>query len=403
MNNHEHHREKSRFEGMADLLARCRFEPRVETVPLLQANGRVAARDVHSLNTLPNALTSAMDAIAVRYDDFVAGMPDTSGWTRGADYEFCNTGIAVPAGFDTAIAIENVSFDEGRLVLSDAPSFRGEHTIDPGTSMKAGDLLIEAGQKIVPALVGLAAQGGLTELEVIARPRVAFIPSGNELAPAGTELEPGQNVECNSLVLAAKLVDWGAEPIIAEICPDKWDVIKQVIVEQLAVADILVVNAGSSKGTDDLTIEIIEEMGEVLNHEFCHGPGRHSSLSIVQGKPVVGIAGPPIGAEFCFDWYVKPLVDAYYGRAMDWPHTLWAMLTEDVPMRPRAVDVVRRVKLERDDAGYLLATPLPNDMKPVLKMCALADGLLVVDKNSHGFRAGDQVEVELVYPYTLPA
>ena len=404
MNDFSAHVTKTRFEALHDLLKRCEFHPDAETVPLERACGRVLAADIVARNTLPNALTAALDSIAVRFADFAKGMPDTSAWTCGREYVFSNTGIGIDGDFDTCIAIEQVRFDDdGTLRILRAPERAGEATIAVGASMRAGDVLMEAGRTVTPVVMALAAQGGCMELSCVRKPRVAFIPSGNELVAAGEPLPPRKNVESNSIMIAAKLGAWGAEPVVNEICPDKWDIIKAALEQRIADCDIVVVNAGSSKGTDDLTIEILEEMGHVLNHEFAHGPGRHSSLSIVDGTPVIGISGPPVGAEFCADWYVKPVVDAYFGRPLEPPRTLWAILSEDVPARPRPIDIVRRVRLVREDDGMLIAQPLPPGMKPALRMCAEADGFLVMKADCEGFRAGDQVAIELRYPYTLPA
>lgn len=404
MNDFSSHIIKSRHQGLHDLLARCAFSPEVESVAIDDACGRILAKDLIAHNTLPNTLTSAMDAIAVHFDDFAHGIPDTSSWERGREYEFCNTGIGIKGDFDTAIIIENVQFDDqGKITILQAPKCRADMTHPAGSSMKAGDVLADAGTTITPAVIGLAAQAGCLELDVLARPRVAFIPSGNELVPAGEELAPGKNIECNSHVIAAKLRQWGAEPVVFPICPDKRDALREALTQAVNTCDIVVLNAGSSKGTDDQSIETLEELGEVLNHEFDHGPGKHSSLSIVAGKPVIGISGPPIGAELCADWYIKPVVDAFLGKKPEPQHTMWATLTQDIPASPRPVAVVRRVKLTRTDAGELLATPLGNDIKPALRLCNMADAFLTIDKDCTGYHTGDRVVVELRYPYTLPA
>lgn len=315
MRDHSSHIEVSRDEAKSLLLGAVSFNPEVETIPVSQANGRVLAKDAVAQLDMPNCLTCKMDSVAVRWSDFQNGMPDTSGWQRGREWQFANTGIGMPEGFDTAIVIEHVhlSDDCSKISFDDVPSKQYAGTSPAGSRMRKGDVLAKAGTRLSPLLVSHVASGNNAFVDVFAKPIVTFIPTGNELIPPGSEVERGRNIETNSLVAAGKINDWGGICKVWDIVPDDPEAIKRAVSAAAAESDIVVLNAGSSKGSDDWNIEILEEIGEVLYHETNHGPGHHSSGSVVEGVPVVGISGPPGGAAFTMDFYLYPVMMAYFG------------------------------------------------------------------------------------------
>lgn len=402
MRNHESHVVLSRHEAVDALMEYCDFNPDIETLPAWEAFDRVLAENVYSRVNVPNKTTSSLDAIAVRFDDFACGVPDTSAWKRGEQFEFCNTGIAMPDGFDTAIAIEQVEVDESDLSIRilEAPAERGQCTNAAGSSVCQGELLAREGEVLTPTLLSLLTMGGHEHVRVVARPRVAFIPTGNELVEVADEIPAGKNINSNSIMICGKIRQWGGEYVRFPIIPDDREKISAALDEALLKADIIVINAGSSKGSDDFTIELLEERGKVLAHETDQGPGRHCSFAVLEGKPVIGISGPPVGAEFTSDWFVKPFIDLFLGTSLNWPPVIQARLTRDMPFRPRPVQVVQRARIFRDHHGELAVEPLAMDA-PVLIDCNRANGFLVVPKDSWGYQRGELVPVELRYPYTL--
>lgn len=404
MRDHSNHKSATRHEAVGALLAAWQYDREVESVAVAQAAGRVCAHDVCAATTLPSARISDMDAVAVRFDDVAAGMPDTSAWKRGRDWQFCNTGVAMPEGFDTAIRIESVRVsDDGETVeLLDLPQARYECTSERGCVLQPGDVLARAGEVLTPVLLAVLSMGGHTQVDVVKRPRVTFIPTGNELVDAAPEIPAGKNIESNGAMVCAKVDSWGGSARRVPIVPDDPKAILAALREAVAASDVVVINAGSSKGSDDYTCEILEREGEVLFHEVRQGPGRHCSFSLLEGKPVIGISGPPVGAEFTADFFVKPFVDAYLGASLAWPPSVQATMLDDNPMRPRGVSVVRRVAVRRDESERFVAWGVELDSRPALRCCDEANGLVVVEEDSWGWRAGDTVRVELRHPYTLP-
>ena len=308
----------------------------VETVPLEAAVGRVLAHSLHSRIDAPNTLTCCMDSIAVHWSDFEQGIPDTSAWVRGVDWEFANTGIAMPQGFDTAIVIENVevSEDNACVHILAAPSKRYAGTKPAGANMKRGDLLCRAGKVLTPDDIARIASGNRTCAPVVRKPRVAFIPTGNELvAPGSASVETGKNLETNSFVVRGKVEQWGGVFVPFDIVPDNPERIRDAVLLACEVADIVVLNAGSSKGSDDWSVEQMEDMGQIICHQTNHGPGHHSSYAVVESTPIVGISGPSGGASFTLNFYLKPVMKRFLGLPHA-PERIPAVLTEAFPAKP---------------------------------------------------------------------
>lgn len=321
----------------------------IEYVALDEAFGRILAEDVASRALRPSARNCNMDSVALRWADFEnlaqGEIPDTSTWTRGVEWQFANTGVALPEGFDTAIVIEHVqvSDDEQHITIDVAPSAQYAGTTAPGAQMKPGDVLAHAGEVITPDVAARIAGGNHTSVPCVRKPRVAFIPTGNELVPAGVPaLAPergayaayAKNFETNSLLVRGKVEQWGGIFVPFDIVVDDRDAIAEAIHRACLSADIVVLNAGSSKGSDDWSCEVMEEMGQVFYHETTHGPGHHSSFAVVDGTPIVGISGPSGGASFTLNFYLLPAMKAYLGLD-PLPVKVPARLTADMPVKRR--------------------------------------------------------------------
>ncbi len=300
----------------------------VEQVSLAESVGRVLAYDVVAQTDMPNTLTCAMDSVALHWSDFEGlaegEVPDTSAWVRGRDWQFANTGVAMPEGFDTAIVIEHVqvSADEQHIVIDAAPSAQGAGTRPVGSTMRRGDVLGAAGTLVTPDIAARMGSGNNGTVAVVRRPRVAFIPTGNELIAPGMPFDPerpeafaarGKNFETNSVLVRAKCEKWGGQFVPFDIVADRRDAIEAAIARAVELADIVVLNAGSSKGSDDWSCEVMEQMGQMICHQTNHGPGHHSSFAVVDGTPIVGISGPSAGASFTLNFYLRPLMRAFAG------------------------------------------------------------------------------------------
>ena len=417
MRDHSKHVQVEKEQAVEIIIENCRFAPETETVPADESIGRVLAEDAVSQWDSPNTLTCMMDSVAVHWDDFKDGMPDTGSWVRGVQWEFANTGVGMPEGFDTAIVVEHVIFgeDDTKIAFDAMPSGRFAGTTAPGSRMKAGDLLAAKGTVITPLIAAHIMSGNNTEVRVVKKPVVAFLPTGNELVKAGGEIPSGKNIESNSIMIAGKIREWGGEPLVFDIVPDQKEALKNALREAAEKADIVVLNAGSSKGNDDWGIEMLEEIGTIFYHQTNHGPGHHSSFGVIGETPVVGISGPPGGAAFTTDYYLYPAMMVYLGLDPHLPKVKARLACEIAPVkkhvhapekaqekgeeRPREGGKfysIRQITLKQAEDGVIEAWPLAG-MRPGPVEAEAADAYYAMPTGDGDTApaCGDFIEVEL--------
>jgi molybdopterin molybdotransferase len=310
-------------QAMRKLLRKTvKFSLQTEKIALSDALNRIATIDVKTRRVLPNGPVGRMDGIGVRGKDFMHGLPDTNTWKKGREYVFVNTGCSITAPYDTLILIEDIEFIEGRLCIKTLPQV-GQLVDQPGSILQKEELILRQYQRITPVLMGLLAAGGINKISVLKKPKVIFIPTGDELVPWQTpKLQSGKNIESNSMMIYGFLQQYQAETVIFPIIRDNKEALKDALRQAAMQADIILINAGSSKGTKDFTLDILENEGNVLVYELGCRPGKHSSFAFFQGKPVLGMAGPPNGTELAARFYLKTLLNIYYHQLDPMPVTI---------------------------------------------------------------------------------
>lgn len=433
MRDHSGHIELSREDAVAGILAALPpdfSEGRIEQVALGDAVTRVLAADVRAKTDIPNVLTCAMDSIAVHWDAFAdlpeGALPNTDGWVRGRDWEFANTGVAMPEGFDTAIVIEHVTVSPGEqsVEIHAAPSARYAGTRAAGSQMHQGDTVVEAGCIITADVAARIAAAGYNVAPVRQKPRVAFIPTGNELVPPNLPFASdapekfagrGKVYESNSTVVRAKVEAWGGEFVPFDIVPDTREAIRNAVAYACELADIVVLNAGSSKGSDDWSVEVLEEMGRVICHQTNHGPGHHSSYALVSGVPIVGISGPSGGASFTLNFYLLPVMKRFLGfdpapvriparLAAEFPGGKKAPSATALPGESRPPEAtepgdsfysIKFLTLAAQPDGTLSATPVPGHPGSAATQHANAYYMMPAGPGASAPQVGDVIEVEL--------
>lgn len=368
-----------------------------ETVPLDGACGRITAEDVYAVNTIPVVRSSAMDGIAVRSADFAGGvMPDTRSWEYGVDYIRADTGDDFDDRFDAVIAIEDVIKEDGeQIVLTcDPAEIKSGRCVRPqGSMVKAGELLIPQGYEITPLRLAALATGGVKEVRVMKRPVVAFLPTGSELIPAGTPLQRGQNIDANSLLMRELIRSFGGEPMLLPIVKDQMTQLESALLSALENADIVLINGGSSKGSEDYSIVLIEKYGTVLQHYVRSAPGRPMSVSIVHKKLIVNVPGPTFAAMAVSDWAVKPAIDHYLERVDQLPQTVTAVMEEDM-MSPPFMEIYKKVIVRFEDGVYY-AKPLEREAR-MDDGSGRCNGILVTELGKKGYQKGEQVQIKLI-------
>jgi putative molybdopterin biosynthesis protein len=270
------------------------------------------------------------------------------------------------------------------------------HVRSIGEDISATELLLPEGHRLRPVDIAACAAAGVVELLVRRRPRVAIIPTGDEIRPVGTELAPGEITDTNSMMLAAQAAEVGCETRTTGIVADDPELITAAVREAAVDADLVILIAGSSAGRDDYTARVVAAAGSLAVHGVAVRPGHPVVLGTVAGEPatpILGAPGYPVSAALTFDIFAAPMLAALEGAAPRERPATTARLARKLASAIGADDWVR-VRLGRV-GGDVVATPLPR-AAGVLTSLVRADGLLVVPAGVEGHHAGEQVRVELL-------
>lgn len=365
-----------------------------ECIPLQEAEGRILTRDMFAVNTLPLVRASAMDGIAVKSADFAEGkLPDTEQWKYEVDYVRADTGDDFPDAFDTVIPIEDVELtDDGVRLNKDLVEVKPGQFVRPSGSMvKAGELLVPKGYRITPYRMAALATGGVKDVWVSKKPVVTFLPTGSELIPAGQTPQRGENIESNSLMVKALVEKWGAEYHCMPIVRDQMTQLREALVKAVAQSDIVLINGGSSKGAEDYSIPLIQELGQVLQHYVRSAPGRPMSVSMVEHTLVINVPGPTLAAFAVCDWAVKPAILHYQGAVEQQKNEVEATLESELKAPPFMEIYTRVILTERD--GVLYARPLGRQAS-MEEGAGRCNGILVTELGKKGYQAGEKVKVK---------
>jgi len=370
-----------------------------EDVPLAEALGRVTALPVWARLSSPHYHAAAMDGYAVRVEK-TRGASETTPLhlSVGSQAIAVDTGDAMPAGCDAVIKIEDTHLisDSGspqiEIIAAVAP---WQHVRPMGEDIVSSELVLPANHCLRPQDLGALAGSGHATVSVRRRPRVAILPTGSELVPPGGEPHPGQIVEYNSIMLAARVEEWGAQATRLAPVPDDFAIIKASVAEALQTHDMVVVNAGSSAGSEDYTADVFASLGQVLVHGIAIRPGHPVVLGVAMGKPLIGVPGYPVSALMTFDLLARPLVAHWLGQPIAAAVTMQATLTQKV-FSPAGEEEFLRVALGQV-GKRVVATPLSRGAGVIMSLVR-ADGIVRIPRFSQGHDAGEIVTVELLRP-----
>ena len=385
----------SKFDAALDRVG-GRERTAAEAVPLEAAAGRVTAGPVTALLSSPHYDSAAMDGAAVRSGDTV-GATETSPVRLeiGRQAVWIDTGDPIPDGLDAVIMVEVIHQVDDRTIEVQAPVPPYEHVRALGEDIAATELLLPGGHRLRPQDLAACAAAGLSHVDVRLRPRVVVMPTGNELVEAGTTPGPSQIIESNGLMLAAMVEEWGAAADRRPPVPDDRGSLKAALAEAVETADVVLVNAGSSAGSEDYTAAVVEEMGELLVHGIAVRPGHPVVLGVVRDTPVIGIPGYPVSAAITCEIIVRPIVERMLGLPPSERQSIAATISRKVSS-PMGEDDYLRVRLGRV-RGKMVATPLQRGAGVITSMVR-ADGLVRIPRFSEGLDAGTEVRAALLRP-----
>lgn len=398
-------------EALKKLLDHLPVRPRAEEVETVKALGRVTAWPIVAPHPLPSFPRSTVDGYAVRAADTYGageslpaylglcgeipmGAPPTSDIIPGQAM-LIHTGGMLPAAADAVVMLEHtqsVRADEIEILRAVAV---GENVIAVGEDVREGEEVIPAGSRLRAAEIGGLIALGLGRLEVARAPRVGILSTGDEVVPPEARLRPGQVRDINSYSLSALVEQAGGLPVRYGILPDRADLLRPAAERGLSECDLVVITAGSSASTRDLTAQIVDELGKpgVLVHGVNVRPGKPTILAVCGEKAVIGLPGNPVSALVIAGLFVVPVVERLLGLRQERPAaTITATLSINVASQAGREDWVP-VRLLPGPDGYQ-AEPLFGKSNLIFTL-SRADGLVRVPPDATGLHAGDRVTVAL--------
>lgn len=312
--------------------ARSPRPPLPETVELLRSRGRVLAENVLADRNLPPFPRATRDGYAVRAAD-LAPSPATlhvvaelrAGGALPAGFHLrpgqaveIMTGAPVPEGADAVVMVEYATRRRDRVEIARGVA-RSENVVPEGAEGKQGDILLCVGTRLTPAAIAVAASTGRTELGVYRRPRVAILPTGDEIVEVTAAPGPSQVRNSNSCSLVAQVAHAGGEPVPLAIAPDDRDRLRHLIEEGLA-CDLLLLSGGVSMGKYDLVEEVLAELGaEFIFTGAAIQPGRPIVFGFARGRGrrrrtyFFGLPGNPVSTMVCFELFARPMIEGLSG------------------------------------------------------------------------------------------
>lgn len=387
-------------DAIATFLARVSLpQPRVERVSLDDAHGRVLAESIVADADYPTAARSAMDGFAVRSCDLPGTLSVVGDLSMGRAWEGrltprtalrIPTGGVVPDGADAVVPIEDAIFTAGSIEVASAVA-RGENINERASDMHAGTRVLEAGTRITAPRCAVLATLGVTIVPVFARPRIAVLPSGDELVDPNERPRIGEIRDSNRYAIAATLRALGADAVHVPTVGDAPGELEAALRTALAGTDAVVVTGGSSVGERDQTPSAIAALGEpgVIVHGLRVKPGKPTVLAAAGEKPIIGLPGNPTSSIVILQAVAAPIVARLTGGPLE-PVQVSARLGTTVHSRVGWTWFVP-VTLQ-DEGDGLVAHPLPLRSSTV-SIVAQADGYAIVPEEIETYRAGTAITV----------
>ncbi len=373
------------------------------SVAIAEAAGQVLAADVTAPVDVPEFRRSAMDGYAViaaetvgagdynplRFQILGESMPGEawSGKLLSGGAVRIMTGAPIPDGADAVVPAEFARLD-GDFVELTSPIPAAKNIGQIGEDIRLGQTVLSAGRRLRPQDVGLLASLGFSEVEVIRRPRVRILVTGNELVPPGTPKGPFQIYEANSYMLRGLIDRDGGE--LESVCSlaDDPSVIREALLAP--GADVLLVSGGSSVGREDFAPVLIKELGELPIHGIAMRPASPAGMGSIEEKLVFLLPGNPVSCLCAYDFFAGRAIRQRAGRKAEWPYP-----SRKKRLTRKMVSEIGRCDYSRVQVNSEGVEPLALSGASILSSTTRADGFVVIPEESEGYPPGAEVELFL--------
>jgi molybdopterin molybdotransferase len=381
-----------------------------EMKPLKEAVQRILAVDIKAAENVPGFRRSAVDGYAVKAADTFGASENLPaflnitgevkmgeqppGALESGEAIYVPTGGMLPMNCDAVIMIEHCE-DLGGLLNLYKQTMPGENVIEEDEDLQLGNLLLKKGTLLRAQELGALASQGILEVQVVRKPVIAYLSTGNEIKPIETKaLLPGQVRDMNHMTIGSIVKEWGFEFRYGGIVKDDPKELMQKMHEMLIDSDCLFISGGSSVGIMDYSSEVIDGLGEpgVFVHGISVKPGKPTIMASAGGKPVIALPGHPASALVIFHLFAKKILQRLQGYEGFEPQFMYAKATRNIPSAAGRTDYVRARLSEKE--GQWLAEPVFGK-SGLISTLVQSDGMIEIPVNSEGVRKGDLVTVKL--------
>ncbi len=366
-----------------------------EYLPTHQCRGRITTKPVYALQSNPPFICSAMDGYAVDFEvTLKADVTRPVTLAKGAQAFPVNTGDPIPPRTNAVIMREDVE-ESGAGISIRKPVYLWQNVRMVGEDVIEGDMLVPTNHRIRAFDVGMLLSSGVKALFVKKRPSCLIVPTGKELVDPYAETEAGgpgnRLIDFNSYTLLVLAEEMGFNATQSGIIFTKRDLL--ALVERAAKDyDVVLVNAGSSAGSEDYTEDVIRELGELVFHGISMMPGKPVMFGVVKGTPVFGIPGYPVSAVISFKALLEPLYERL-SNTVFLKRQIKCMTPYKIPSRI-GVEEILRVNLIREK-GVCHVFPLPRGAS-IFSSMARADGLITIPEHVEGYDEGEEIVSDLM-------
>lgn len=376
-----------------------------ESVHIENAVGRVISENVIAPVDLPSFDRSAVDGYAVKAEDtFEASQfkPKTlkliqiSSVKRGQAQRIW-TGNMLPKGADSVVMLEHVNTVRNRIQITVSVT-PDENVSKKGEDVKKGEPAITAGTRLQPHHIGFLAALGLTYVDVVRRPKVAFLPTGNELVELDTKPKANQIINSNRFVIECLCRELGAEPVYLGIAKDDEKEIGEKVLKGIGNSDLVITTGGTSVGVADLVPIVVNKLGKpgIVVHGLAMRPGMPTAAGILKGKPAFVLSGNPVAAIFGFEVLVRPTILKLLGIQSEPRPFVKARLTRRVAgALGRRVYVRVKAFLK---TGDLYVESVRAKGSALYSSMTKANGYAIIPEDREGLEEGEIVVVYLFSP-----
>ncbi len=383
----------------------------VERLAVVDSLRRITANAVFSPEPLPAFPRSSVDGYAVRAADTFGASESLPAYLtvkgelpmgktppfdlQPGEAALIHTGGMLPEGSNAVVMLEYTQPSRENEIEVLRAVAEGENILKPGEDVQQGEEVISPGIRLRPPEIGGLMALGILEVDVLRRPQVGILSTGDEVVSPQSELQPGQVRDVNSYSLSALVEQAGGVARRYGIFPDQAAALEGGVRKALDECDAVIITAGSSASTRDLTAEVINRMGKpgVLVHGLNIRPGKPTILAVCNGKPVIGLPGNPVSALVIAYLFVPSALNRLCGVSGFIRPTLRARLTVNLPSQAGREDYYP-AKLLRKDAQWQ-AEPIFYKSNLIFSL-SRADGLIYIPEDATGVGAGEEVEVYLL-------